>query len=118
PARRTATTGLFARARGAGTRSCVMSFSLGGGGANMGPRGALQRFGSEDEGRALDWRIVARFLSFLHPYRGRMALAFVLMLISTALTLLTPYLIKVAIDQHIVQGELDGLTNIALLTAG
>jgi ABC-type multidrug transport system fused ATPase/permease subunit len=83
----------------------------------MGPRGALQRFGNEDEGRALDWRIIVRFLSFLRPYRGRMLLAFALMLCSTALTLITPYLIKIAIDQHIVRGEFDGLTNIALLTA-
>ncbi|HEU5089883.1 MAG TPA: ABC transporter ATP-binding protein [Roseiflexaceae bacterium] len=94
-----------------------MSFALGGGGANMGPRGAIERFGSEQEGRALDWRIIMRFFDFLRPHGKRMSLALVLMLINSGLTLLTPYLVKVAIDQHIIKGEMEGLTGIALWTA-
>ena len=46
-----------------------------------------------------------------------MALAFLLMIISSALTLLTPYLIKIAIDEHIATGDLPGLDRIALWTA-
>ena len=47
-----------------------------------------------------------------------MALALVLMLVASALTLLTPYLIKVAIDQHIAGGDTAGPdSTIALLTA-
>ncbi len=95
-----------------------MSFSIGSSGAGMGPRGALNRFGDQADGRAFDWRIVARLLIYVRPYWRRMALALVLVLVVSALTLTTPYLFKVAIDQYIVRGETDGLTSIALLTAG
>jgi ABC-type multidrug transport system fused ATPase/permease subunit len=57
-------------------------------------------------------------LFYLRPYAWRMVGAFMLMLVETGLTLLTPYLIKVAIDRHIASGDLLGLNRIALLTAG
>ncbi len=94
-----------------------MSFSIGMGSPGMGPRGALRNFGDEREGRPLDVRVVSRLLVFVRPYWRRMAVAFALMLVASALTLATPYLIKVAIDQHIVQGDVPGLTRIAGLTA-
>ncbi len=94
-----------------------MSFSIGTTGPRMGPRGALDRFGDKVEGRAFNPRVVLRLLAYLHPYWRRMTVAFVLMLIASALTLATPYLIKVAIDQPIAQGDLAGLSRIALLTA-
>jgi ABC-type multidrug transport system fused ATPase/permease subunit len=95
-----------------------MSFSIGTGGAGMGPRGALNRFGERSEGRAFDRRIVGRLLVYVRPYWPRLALALVLVLIVSALTLATPYLFKVAIDQYIVRGQADGLSTIALLIAG
>lgn len=94
-----------------------MSFSIGSTGVNMGPRGALQRAGENEGGQAFDPQIVIRLLTFVRPYKGRMALAFVLMLIASALTLLTPYLVKVAIDEHITHGNLAGLNQVALWTA-
>lgn len=93
-----------------------MSFSFGTSSANMSPRGALQQFGAKKDGRLFDRRVVMRMLAFLRPYWRQMGLACGLMLIATLLTLWTPYLIKVAIDQHIVIGDLPGLTRIALLT--
>jgi ABC-type multidrug transport system fused ATPase/permease subunit len=93
-----------------------MSFSIGTSSANMSPRGALRQFGAERDGRLFDRRVVTRMLAFLRPYWRQMGLACGLMLIATLLTLWTPYLIKVAIDQHIVNGDLSGLTRIALLT--
>jgi ATP-binding cassette subfamily B multidrug efflux pump len=96
-----------------------MTFSIGtGGGADMGPRGALGRFGGENEGRVFDRHIVTRLLGFLRPHWKRMSIAMVLMLLASGLTLTIPYLVKVAIDQHITNGEMEGLTRIALLTAG
>lgn len=95
-----------------------MSFSIGSANANMGPRGALERFGEEREERAIDWRVIVRLLAYLRPYWRRMAAAFAFMLMVTALTLTTPYLVKVAIDQHITVGDVPGLTRIALLLAG
>lgn len=94
-----------------------MSFSIGMGSPGMGPRGALRNFGEEREGRPLDVRVVSRLLVFVRPYWRRMLVAFVLMLVASALTLATPYLIKVAIDQYIAQRDVPGLTRIAGLTA-
>jgi ATP-binding cassette subfamily B multidrug efflux pump len=94
-----------------------VSFSIGAGSPRMGPRGAIESFGEKVEGRAFDVRIILRLLSYVRPYGQRMAIAFVLMLIASALTLAAPYLVKVAIDQPIAQGDLPGLTRISLLTA-
>ncbi len=94
-----------------------MSFSIGSSGPRMGPRGAIQSFGEGEEGRAFDRRVVLRLLAYLRPHRLRMAVAFGLMLIASGLTLAIPYLIKVAIDQPIAQGDAQGLNRIALLTA-
>jgi ABC-type multidrug transport system fused ATPase/permease subunit len=46
-----------------------------------------------------------------------MALAFLTMLAVSALTLLTPYLLKVAVDQYITQANQQGLVRVSLLTA-
>ncbi len=95
-----------------------MSFSIGGGGLRMGPRGVLHRFGeASDEGRVFDRRIVLRLLVFLQPHWKRMAAAFLLMLVASALTLAAPYLVKVAIDEPIAQGDAARLARIALLIA-
>ncbi len=93
-----------------------MSFSIGGG-AGMGPRGALENFGDTEEGRAFDRRIAVRLLGFVHPYWQRMALAFLLIIAASALTLWTPYLIKVAIDQAIAQGDTATLHRVSLWIA-
>jgi len=96
-----------------------MSFSIGGGGGlRMGPRGAIHNFGEASEGgRAFDRRVIVRLLIFLKPHWKRMAVAFSLMLVTSALTLAAPYLIKVAIDQPIAQGDATGLARISLLIA-
>jgi ABC-type multidrug transport system fused ATPase/permease subunit len=92
-----------------------MSFSFS---PNMGPRGAVSRFGQESkDGRAFDKNVIVGMLAFVKPYWRRMALAFLLMLGVTAFTLLTPYLIKEAIDSHIAVGDGDGLARLALLIA-
>lgn len=95
-----------------------MSFSIGRMSPGMGPRGAIRHFGTEEGGQLFNQRVVIRMLTFLRPYWKHMLLAFGLMLIASALTLATPYLIKVAIDQPIAQGDIAGLHRIALLTAG
>ncbi len=95
-----------------------MSFSIGSGPPQVGPRSAISQFGAEStEGALFDRRVVGRMLFYLRPYTWRMAAAFLLMLVETGLTLLTPYLIKVAIDRYIAGNDLDGLNRIALLTA-
>ncbi|HXF61391.1 MAG TPA: ABC transporter ATP-binding protein [Caldilineaceae bacterium] len=95
-----------------------MGFSIGAGGwGGGGPRGILQNFGQERTGRAFDRKVITRLLGYLRPHRRSMALALLLMLATTALTLLTPYLVKVAIDAYIAGGNSRGLTWVALATA-
>lgn len=91
-----------------------MSISIGSSGSNMGPRGAIREFGKQQAGKAFDLRIVVRLLAYLRPYWLRMTIAIAFVLISAALTLSVPYLIKVAIDQSIASGDLAGLTQLAL----
>jgi ABC-type multidrug transport system fused ATPase/permease subunit len=84
----------------------------------MGPRRALHRFGEQTEEDRFDRRVMVRLLPYLRPYWARMTVAFVLMLVESALTLTTPLLIKVAIDGPIAQGDTAGLTRVALGIAG
>jgi ABC-type multidrug transport system fused ATPase/permease subunit len=98
-----------------------MGFGIGVSGAGgMGPRGALDHFAStqDNRGQVFNRKVVVRLLAFLHPYKKQMALAFLAMLVVTVLTLLTPYLLKIAVDQYITQGDRAGLVRISLWTAG
>ncbi|MCB8948955.1 MAG: ATP-binding cassette domain-containing protein [Ardenticatenaceae bacterium] len=95
-----------------------MSFSIGSTSPNMGPRGALDRFGQEESGQLFNQRVVGRMLAYLQPYGRYMALAVFFMLITTGLTLLVPYLMKIAIDETIAQGDTDGLIRVASYIAG
>jgi ABC-type multidrug transport system fused ATPase/permease subunit len=95
-----------------------MSISIGTAGARMGPRRAIENFGEHAESRAFDLYIARRLLAYLRPYWKRMAFAIALVLVTSALTLSAPYLIKIAIDQPIARGDAAGLTQIALLLAG
>jgi len=96
-----------------------MSFTIGTGDTHFhGPGHIMRTMGQEQEKKAFNVNTLLRLLVFLKPHWQRMLLAFSLMLISSGLTLLTPYLIKIAIDRYIVQGDLAGLARIAVLTAG
>jgi ABC-type multidrug transport system fused ATPase/permease subunit len=96
-----------------------MGFGIGVSNPGMGPRGALDHFsGGEDQrGQVFNRRVVLRLLAYLRPYAKQMAGAFLAMLGITGLTLLTPYLLKVAVDQYITLGDRVGLVRISLLTA-
>ncbi len=92
-----------------------MSFSFSPG---MGPRSAISQFGQEGkDGRFFDKRVIGGMLDFIRPYRRKMVMAAILMLLVTAFTLLTPYLIKVAIDDYIAVSNNDGLARMAILIA-
>ncbi len=95
-----------------------MSFTIGTGDTQFhGPGHMIRTMGQEQERKSFNMKTLLRLLVFLEPHWQRMLLAFFLMLISSGLTLLTPYLIKIAIDRHITQGDLAGLGRIAVLTA-
>lgn len=94
-----------------------MSFSIGSGSVGMGPRSALDQFGSVEQkgGEVYNPKVVRRMLAYLKPYSWKMAAAFIFTLLESGLTLLSPYLVKVAIDQYITPKNMEGLGSIAML---
>jgi ATP-binding cassette subfamily B protein len=66
-------------------------------------------------GKAYDSRLMARLLTYLRPYRLAVFVAFILILATSALSLVGPYLTKVAIDDYIGAGDLAGLNLVAVL---
>lgn len=70
----------------------------------------------EDEilGKAYDARLMRRLLRYLRPYRPIVVLSVVLLLLAAAADLVGPYLVKVAIDRYIRNGDLAGVTRISL----
>ena len=95
-----------------------MSFSIGSTSPGMGPRGAMHRFGEKEGTGTFNRHVLARLLVFLLPHRAKMGTAFALMLVESILALALPLLIKTAIDDHIAQGNAEGLNRIALFIAG
>src|SRR5947209_3569776 len=82
-----------------------------------GPQSALRNAGATSSGKLFQWPVVRRLAVYLRPYRLRIAVAAAAMLISTGLSLLTPYLVKVAIDQAIGGRNLPLLIQVSGLTA-
>ena len=66
-------------------------------------------------GRAYDSRLVRRLWGYVRPHRALVGLSLWLLFLESAVQLVQPYLIKIAIDDHIAQRRLDGLGGIALL---
>ena len=69
----------------------------------------------EDEilGKAYDSRLALRLWQLTRPYRRVVLISAFLFLPIAALELLQPYLIKVAIDAHILRADWSGLTRVA-----
>lgn len=70
----------------------------------------------DEEGAAYNPRITRRALSYVKPYRAKVAVAVALTLFAAAMNMIGPYLVKVAIDSHIAKGDLVGLTIVLALT--
>ena len=60
-------------------------------------------------GKAYDARLMRRLLSYLRPYWRSVLVALVAIVSASTLQLAQPYLIKVAIDEHIAVGDVSGL---------
>jgi ATP-binding cassette subfamily B protein len=73
------------------------------------------RVGTDDEvlGRAYDRRLMARLGGFARDYRGTLGAAALLFPAAAAVDLIPPYLVKMAIDDHIIRGDWSGLTRVA-----
>jgi ATP-binding cassette, subfamily B, multidrug efflux pump len=63
--------------------------------------------------REYDWGLMKRLLVYLKPYRGRIIIALLLLIATAGLQVVTPYLVKIAIDRYIANHDLPGLSKIA-----
>lgn len=75
-------------------------------------------YAEEITGKAYDARILARFARSVKPYRGAIAVVMAVLPLVAACRLAQPWIIKLAIDNHITTGRLAGLENIAILFLG
>jgi len=66
-------------------------------------------------GKAYDAQLMRRLLRYIRPYRGAAVLAFFYIIAGSALSVLPPWLTKLAIDRYISTANLAGLNEIALL---
>jgi ATP-binding cassette subfamily B protein len=65
-------------------------------------------------GKAYDGRLVRRLLPYLRPYQGRITLALAMLIGTTLLDLVPPYLTGLAIDRYIDKHNPDGLVPIVI----
>jgi ABC-type multidrug transport system fused ATPase/permease subunit len=83
---------------------------------NWGPAGTR---GALVDGKVFDPAVMRRLWGYLRPFKARLALTMVLVLATSAMQLLGPYLLKIAIDDHIVaHPDVAGLSFISLAFAG
>lgn len=85
-------------------------------GLGQGPRGILGAYHDVD-GAFFDPRVAGRLVKYLKPYWQRMLAATLFMAVNTGMKLLSPYLVKLAIDVHISGRDLKGLAGISLVMA-
>jgi ATP-binding cassette, subfamily B, multidrug efflux pump len=65
--------------------------------------------------KSYDRTLLLRLLTYLRPYKGAVAVSFLLIVLMAGLDLAGPYLTKVAIDRHIRTGDAPGLAGVAAL---
>ena len=70
------------------------------------------------EPKGFDRRLLRRIIGFLLPYKHWVALAFVLVMIASFMGPIRPKLVQLAIDNHIVPNELEGIRVVILLLLG
>jgi ATP-binding cassette subfamily B multidrug efflux pump len=64
-------------------------------------------------GKAYDAVLMRRLLRYLRPYKAQVAIALAAIIAASALQLVQPWLMKVAIDRYIARGDLSGIDLIA-----
>ncbi len=93
----------------------------GGGGFGGAGRGMMRRAGidgrspdEEEFGKPFDGKLMRRLLPYLRPYKGRVTVAALLMLVATATSVATPYFLTIAIDDFIAKNDMRGLVLLML----
>lgn len=65
-------------------------------------------------GKAYDARLMRRLLAYLRPYWPQVLVAFAAIVIGAGAALAQPYLVKLAIDDHIAVNRQEGLEGLAV----
>ena len=66
-------------------------------------------------GKAFDSRLMKRLLTYVWPFKSIVLLAFLILLVIAAAELAGPYIIKIAIDRDIADGNVQSLLQLCLL---
>lgn len=66
-------------------------------------------------GKAYDARLVRRLWTYMRPYRNRILISLLLLLLISGFQLLQPYLKKIAIDFYILPKNMEGLGAVVLI---
>jgi ATP-binding cassette, subfamily B, multidrug efflux pump len=66
-------------------------------------------------GKAYDARLIRRLLAYIRPYRNSAYLAILCLLLGSGLSVIQPYLTKIAIDRYIRNNDFTGLHQVAIL---
>ena len=86
------------------------------------PGGGLKRsvdgWDDEELGKPYDHSVIVRLLPYLRPYRGRVALAILGLLVFAAASSSQPFLIAIAIDEFVPSGNIAGLNAIGAALVG
>ena len=72
----------------------------------------------ESLGKAYDAKLMQRLLQYLRPYKWYVALAVIMSILVSGMEAVRPYFIKIAVDEHIANGDGHGLLMTALLFLG
>ena len=72
-------------------------------------------YAEEITGKAYDNRILSRFAKYVKPYSASIIAVLLILPLVAVCRLAQPWIIKLAIDEHIMPGRLDGLETIALM---
>lgn len=72
----------------------------------------------EMEAKGYDLRLAKRLFVYLRPHVRLVLISLGVLLLDGFLDIVGPYLTKVAIDDHISKGDIEGLTGVALLYLG
>ena len=73
-----------------------------------------QKKKDKQDANRIDGRLLRRIVSYLMPYKGWVALAFLGVMLAAFLGPLRPKLVQLAIDNHIIDGDLSGLRQIII----
>lgn len=60
-------------------------------------------------GKALDWKLLGRVMTYVKPYRVTFVISIVLTIFLAAIALVQPILIEKTLDNHIITGDYNGL---------